>query len=351
MGIIKANVMSSLGWAIVSTGRHSDQKMAPAINKSQCNHISAVVSRDLNRAKAFAYEHNVSAAYDDFEKMLQDKNVDAVYLASPNHLHADQTIKSAIAGKHVLCEKPMALSVRDGENMIEACENSKVNLAIGFHLRAHPAHQYLRSLVSEGILGTISLAQVSWVRGNRGQIVPPNRPDNQKWWEDPSMVGAGVTMATGVHCVDLLRYILDDEICEISSMFDSEKASLEHIATMLIRFNKGTIASIITSRRNPDWPSQDVSIYGSLGSGISLDSVDTTLKGKLEVQSESVNKNMDFGSNDSISLYVDQIEAFSKSIQGEGLPLATGQDGLQLIKVVNAMIESQRSGSKVFLDK
>ena len=338
--------MSSLGWGIVSTGRHADQKIAPAINASPYNHIAAVVSRDINRAKAFSAKHNIAASYDSFESMLLDDNVAAVYLTSPNHLHADQTIKAAIAGKHVMCEKPMALSVTDGERMIEACENANVYLSVGFHLRAHPAHQYLKTLVSDGALGTISLAQVSWVRGTRGQIIPPARPEDQKWWEDLSMVGAGVTMATGVHCVDLLRYILSDEVYEISAMLDGKGESLEHISTMLLRFTKGTIASIITSRRNPDWPSQDVSIYGSLGRGSARDSVDTVLKGKLEVESESVNEIMDFGT-DSISMYLAQIETFSKAIQGKGSPLATGLDGLQLTKVVSAMIESQRSGSRI----
>ena len=95
--------MSSLGWGIVSTGRHSDQKIAPAINASPYNHIAAVVSRDINRAKAFSATHNIAASYDSFESMLLDDNVAAVYLTSPNHLHADQTIKAAIAGKHVMC--------------------------------------------------------------------------------------------------------------------------------------------------------------------------------------------------------------------------------------------------------
>jgi len=166
----------TVGWAVVSTGRHPDQKMAPAINAAHNAEIVAVVSRDLARAQAFAAKHHAAAAYDDFESMLRDPRVDVVYLASPNFLHAEQTLKAAQAGKHVLCEKPMALTVEECQRMVEMCQRQKVSLGVGFHLRHHPGHQRLRQAVRDGVLGTVALAQAQWGYGNRGLDKPRPRP-------------------------------------------------------------------------------------------------------------------------------------------------------------------------------
>ena len=152
----------TFGWAIVSTGRHPDTKMAPAINIANDSVITAVVSRDAGRAQAFANKHGAMAAYDDIDAMLADPAVDVVYVASPNALHCEQTLKAAAAGKHVLVEKPMALGVEECQLMIDACKSAGVKLGVGFHLRSHPAHQRIRELIASGGLGQ---SQRAWESG------------------------------------------------------------------------------------------------------------------------------------------------------------------------------------------
>lgn len=340
---------TSLGWAVVSTGRHPDTKMAPAINAASGNHIASVVSRELDRAQEFAAKHDAANAYDDYSAMLRDPAVDIVYLASPNHLHAEQTVMAAAAGKHVLCEKPMALSMADGQRMVDACTAAGVHLGVGFHLRSHPAHQRLRQLVSDGTLGTVSLAQVSWVRGNRGQERPPARPTAQQWWEDPAMVGAGVMMATGVHCVDLLRYVLGEEVTELTALTDGAPGTLEHIATMLLRFESGTVATVTTSRRNPDWPSQDVAVHGSLGRGAVVGSVDMVLAGELTVETDLLSERETYDPPDAIGLYTRQVGAFAEAVVSGQPSLADGVDGLRLVEITLAMVESASTGRRVAL--
>ena len=143
----------TIGWGIVSTGRHPDTKMAPAINAADGASLAAVMSRDMGRAEAFAQKHGSASAYDDLDALLRDPAVDVVYIASPNALHAEQAVRAAEAGKHVLVEKPMALSVDDAQRMIDACDSAGVRLGVGFHLRAHEGHQRLRTLVADGALG------------------------------------------------------------------------------------------------------------------------------------------------------------------------------------------------------
>jgi len=339
----------TLGWAIVSTGRHPDQKMAPAINATDDARIAAVVSRSKARAREFADKHSGANAYDDYAAMLRDPAVDVVYLASPNHLHTQQAVEAAAAGKHVLCEKPMALTIDDCNRIVDACAAANVRLGVGFHLRNHPGHERLRDLVAAGSLGTISLAQANWVRGVRGQSAPPLRPPDQQWWEDPAMAGAGVMMATGVHCVDLLRFVLGREVTEVSALTDAAAdAPLEHLITLLLRFEGGAVGTVITSRRTPDWPSQDVAVYGSLGKGIVSGSVETVLQGNLSVTTDAMDEQQHFGPG-AIALYARQVEAFCRAVAEGTDPPASGLDGLRSAQVTLAMVESARTGRRIEL--
>ena len=134
-----------LGWAIVSTGLHPDNKIAPAINA----------------ADAFAQKHGAKAAYDSLDALLQDSRVDAVFIALPNFLHLEHTLPVAKAGKHVLVEKPMATTLEDSVAMVRSCREAGVKLATGYHLRTHPGHILARRLILEGTLGQVVLAPSS----------------------------------------------------------------------------------------------------------------------------------------------------------------------------------------------
>lgn len=338
-----------LGWGIVSTGRHPNSKMAPAINAAEGNTIAGVISRDLGRAQSFAAEHAVAAAYDNLEVFLRDPAVEVVYIASPNALHAEQTIRAAQAGKHVLVEKPMALTVDDAQRMIDACETANVQLGVGFHLRSHEGHQRIRALVDEGSLGPIALAEANWNRGVRGQESPPSRSGLQAWWDDPALIGAGAFMATGVHCADLLRYVLNDDVAEVAAISDATaERPLEELVTLSLRFKKGTIATIATGRRTPDYERNDVVLYGTKGRAGVHASIDMNKTGSLSVRTEGLTEDYNYNS-DPIELYTKQVEAFGIAVQGNGDPLATGLDGLRVVEITLAMVESAKTGKRVAL--
>ncbi|MDA1036294.1 MAG: Gfo/Idh/MocA family oxidoreductase [Chloroflexi bacterium] len=337
----------SLGWAIVSTGRHPDTKMAPAINTASDSTIAAVVSRNIGRATAFADKHGAKAAYDDVDAMLRDPAVDVVYVASPNGLHVEHTLKAATAGKHVLVEKPMALSVDDCQRMIEACDNAGVKLGVGFHLRTHPGHRRVRDLVASGGVGKLSLTTANWGRGTRGVITPPPRAALQAWWDDPTMVGAGAFMATGVHCMDLMRFVTGREVTEVVALNDaSAESPLEELLTLSARFDDGSLGTIMTGRRTPDYQGNDVMVYGSEGRAGVRDSIDMVLCGSLDVATEALTTNETF-ETDPIALYTWQVDAFNDAVERDVEPAASGLDGLRAAQVTLAMVESARTGRRV----
>ena len=193
----------ALGWAIISTGQHPDNKIAPAINAADGQELVAVYSRDRGRAQTFAEKHSAKAAYDSLDALLQDSRVEAVFVASPNFMHARHTIQAAQAGKHVLSEKPMATTLEDALAMVRACRDRGVKLGVGYHLRTHPGHILARRVIADGALGRISLAQAQWGRGVRGHTSPAPRTGLRSWWSDPLAMG-GAAAGVKFNDADLL---------------------------------------------------------------------------------------------------------------------------------------------------
>ena len=342
----------SLGWAVISTGRHAENKIAPAINAAPHANLVAVYSRDQQRADAFAERHGALAAYDSIESVLQDSRVDAVFIVSPNALHASQTIQAARAGKHVLIEKPMATRIADAIAMIQACRQHEVTLGVGFHLRTHPAHLTILQALQQRALGDIAFMQGQWGFGTRGQTMPPPRPPLQQWWEDPALIGgASSMMGTGVHVVDLYRFLLGQEIVELTALADGLTPSqpLEQLLTMSLRFEDGPLATICCGRRLPD-SLNDLVIYGSDGRVVSRGTLWEAREGSLEIISETMQSTVDYP-HAFLANYLDELEDFYHAVTEKRDPAATGLDGLRAVEVTMAMMTAARERRTVKIER
>jgi 1,5-anhydro-D-fructose reductase (1,5-anhydro-D-mannitol-forming) len=347
----------ALGWALVSTGKHADTFIAPAIGLAEDTQFVAVYSREQERAEAFASKHGAQAAYTSLETLVADSRVDVVCISSPNFLHAPYTTIAAQAGKHVLVEKPMATHVDEAVEMVQTCRSHGVQLGVGFHLRHHPGHQEARHLIAEGVLGTITLAQAQMGFGRRGM---PEIPDasfmearsgsRSVWWWQPEQVGgAWAMMAMGVHCVDLLRFLLGQEVVEITAITDGQNQAspLERLATLCLRFSDGTLGTVCCGMKIPD-SKNDATLYGSHGRIVLGNSLWTNLQGALEVTSDTVNTTVSYP-QDPVALYKRQVEAFNRALKRHETPIASGLDGLKAVQVTGAMIESAARGRTVKL--
>lgn len=337
----------SFGWAIVGIGRHPDLRMAPAIRQARDARLLAVCSRNAGRAATFARKHGAEAGYDDYQAMLRHPGVDAVYVASPNALHAEHTIAAARAGKHVLCDKPMALTIEDGRAMVDACRASGVKLGVCFHLRHHPAHKEMRRLIQSGRIGEPTMAEAQWASGTRGLAEPPRRPTLQGWWEDPDLVGGGATMASGVHCIDLLRFLLGKEVTDVVALTDgqTEARPLEQRACITLRFQGGLLAQVSAARMVPD-PRNDAVIYGTNARLSALGTMSMAFGGELEQADGSARRSTRFPKED---MYRSMVEAFQEAARQGREPDASGLDGLRCIEITRAAFESARTGRAVRL--
>ena len=338
----------SLGWAIAGIGSHADLKLAPAMNLADDARLVAVYGRDQGRADAFAEKHGADAAYSDLDSLLADSRVDALFVASPNHLHAPQTIKAAAAGKHVLSEKPMANSVTDAAAMVSACRDHGVKLGLGFELRFHPAHLWARKIIDGGTIGRIRLAHGQWGRGNRGEPEHLPRTGLREWWETPQLIGdASVLVGLGVHVFDLFRFLLREEAVEVVALTDGQTTHqpLEHIATIALRMSGGTIAQVMCGRMLPD-TQNDLALYGSDGRFATKETVWEARLGRAEVVSATVNDNEAY-EYDYLANFVAELNDFRDALESDRDPSATGEDGLKATQITAAAIESAKTGKVV----
>ncbi|NLE76737.1 MAG: Gfo/Idh/MocA family oxidoreductase, partial [Chloroflexi bacterium] len=164
-------------WGVIGAGGFADARSIPGLKQSQSAHLQAVMVRDASRAAALAQKHGAHEAYDTVEALVASPNVDAVYVCTPVDLHPDHVEMAAAAGKHVLCEKPMALTVAQCQQMIETCRRHGVQLAVGYMVRYRPHCQMARRLIDQGRLGRI-------VAG-RAQTVLWHAPSPTAWRHDP----------------------------------------------------------------------------------------------------------------------------------------------------------------------
>ena len=338
----------AIGWGFIGTGRYPDRAGAPGAALADDTELVATYSRDRGRAEAFASKHGFQAAYDSVEELLADSRVDAVFIATPNNLHSTHTRMAAEAGKHVLTEKPMALTVDDGITMVRTCKSNGVKLGVGFQLRCHPGHIEARKLVQQGVLGSIVLTQAQLGNGERGQLSRTIRTGLSEWWEHPEMIGGASTMiGGGVHAIDDMHFLLGQNVVEIAAITDGQNLenALEGIASMCLRFDGGAVGMMVCSGRIPD-SKNDVVIYGSDGRIVLKDASRPSMGGELEVVSETVNNTVAY-EPDPLLLFKWQTEAFNRAILNDEEPAASGIDGLKIIQVTLAMIESASTGRTV----
>ena len=332
-------------WGILGAGKIAESQMAPAIAAAPGHELVAVMRRELDAAQRFADRHGARRAYDSVEALLNDSEVNAVYVATPPHLHAHQTVLAARAGKHVLSEKPMALTTGEARQMIEACRASGVMLTICHYQRLNARHQRIRSLVEEGAIGQVTAARI-----NFSERFPP-QPG--VWHHRPEISGGGPLMDLGIHCIDLLRYLcgpVESVAALVETLVDDSPVA--DTATLLLRMASGVQAVVTshwTTANHEPGRTNGVEICGTEGSIIAApisakDSAGTlrllTAEGKRDYSVEPG------GPRPHVAL----LGAFGEAVAGDRPNPISGEEGLAGLAVVEAANESARGGHRAAVD-
>ncbi len=213
--------MKTIRWGIIGVGDVTEIKSGPALYKSEHSELVAVMRRSGDKAKDFAERHNVPRWYDDGDALINDPDVDIVYVATPQYAHKEYTLKAAAAGKPVYCEKPMALSFDECQEMIDACETAGVPLWIAYYRRAMPRFLKIKDLIDSAI-GDIQTVSIQLFKPTNVQA---NTPIEQLHWNyRPELSGGGLIVDVACHQIDLLNYYFG-EIAEVTG-FVSNQAGL-----------------------------------------------------------------------------------------------------------------------------
>lgn len=217
--------MPTLKWGLLSTAR-INRSLIPPLQASKRNDLVAVASRDATRASAYAKEKGIPQAYGSYEEMLADPDIDVIYNPLPNHLHAEWTIKAVEAGKHVLCEKPLACSVEEVDAIADAAKAANVVVAEGFMYRHHPRTWKVKSLIEEGAIGDLHV-----VRG--AFTFNLSRPDdirlNPEW-------GGGSLWDVGCYPLSFARYVIGAEPVEVYGQQYTGPTGIDLTFTAQLRF-------------------------------------------------------------------------------------------------------------------
>jgi 1,5-anhydro-D-fructose reductase (1,5-anhydro-D-mannitol-forming) len=317
-----------LHWGVVGLGRIADTEIAPAIAASPHGILHGVVSRDQGRADSFAERHRAVRALTDLGELLRDPDVDAVYIATPNALHADQVVAAAQAGKHVLCDKPLALTVADAQRAIAACDEAGVRLGVTFQTRFHDAFDRCRPAIRSGSLGDILVAQVE---------MSPGRTLLRGWRTDPSLAGLGTVNNVGVHGYDLIGYLLGAEVVEVTALVGHESGLVpETLALALLRFDNGALGYVNANQSVPHTQA-DITIYGTKGRVIGRSCTRPNMTGSMTILSEDDEISFETSSMDA---YRRAVEAFEEAVRDGREPSPSGADGLRSVELTTAIAQS-----------
>ena len=242
-----------LRWGVLSTAAIARTKVIPGIAKAEHCEIVAIASRDVALAERVAAELSIPNAHGSYEALLADPGIDAVYIPLPNHLHATWAIAAAEAGKHVLCEKPLATTSRDAERMVEAAERAGVHLMEAFMYRLHPSWVAVRELVASGRIGRLMSVQ-SWFSFYNAD------PANIR---NILAAGGGALYDIGCYCVNLSRMLFGAEPTRVEGIVMRDPVGGTDVLTSGILDFGGGLASFTCSTRAED--DQWVEVYGTEG--------------------------------------------------------------------------------------
>ncbi|MER8632076.1 Gfo/Idh/MocA family oxidoreductase [Mesorhizobium opportunistum] len=330
----------SLKWGLIGASTIARQFMVNAIRVQADGKIAAVMSSSPERGQAYAVENNIAVAVSTLDELLAE-DIDAVYISTTNELHLEQALAAIKAGKHVLCEKPLALTSADARTMVAAARAAGIVLGTNHHLRNAGTHRAMREAVAAGRIGRPIAARVF-----HAVYLPENL---QGWRIARPEAGGGVVLDITVHDADTLRFVLGDDPVEVSAFTQSAGmagSGLEDGAMCIWRFKSGLIAQSHEGFTT-SYAGTGFEVHGSEGSLIASNVMTQKPVGAVMLRTASGEEELSFDHED---LYVRSVRRFHAAIHGDGQPAATGEDGIWSLASAEAALQSASSGKAIEID-
>lgn len=334
-----------LGVAVVGIGHLALEEIIPAFGSARNVRLAALVSGHRDIALAIAAQNGLpeKSVYDyrGFDRLKDDPDVDIVYIVLPNALHLEYTERAAAAGKHVLCEKPMAANVDQAERMIKACRDAKRKLMIAYRLQYHPAHREMIRLAREKTYGALRFIEA--VNGQNDAAVG-------QWRQIEALAGGGSLPDVGIYCANAFRYITGEEPVEVTGKVtrpadDPRFKEVEDIATFTLQFPSGVLATGTSGYSfHEDRRLRCAAADGWFGLDPAFSYNNLVMHIGHKTGMASAREQRVWTPK---SQFAVEMDAFAEAIRHDRDPLTPGEEGLQDMKVMEAIYRAAAGGTPV----
>lgn len=314
----------TLGIALLGTGRIASSAFVPAVQAVAGADLVAVLSRDQDRGDTFARQYGIPHAYDNLESLLQNPQVDAVIVATPDAMHESQVIAAARAGKHTLCEKPMAPTVASCNRMAEAVRASGITFAMGYNNRFNTGLQRIKTLLDDGAIGSVRYARA---------LLTTQVQDPKGWRALGEQSRYWALSATGTHLIDCFRwYFGDPDSLGGALSAPVHQGPNDELSTLVLNYSGRLLAELTASAVFRS--GNRLELYGESGSIIGEDVFGSSAGGAITLNGEAV-------AFDAENSFIGQIRAFVNAIEQRRSPQVTLEDGLRNVRIMEAAREQK----------
>jgi predicted dehydrogenase len=321
-------------FGIAGFGLHAVRRLMPGFALARNCKVVALSRRDSNKARKAAVQYGVPHVFASTEELCRCPEVDAVLVTTPNACHLEDVLTAVAARKPVLCEKPMGMNADECRQMVEAARKAGVLLGVAQVFRFEESTERFRARIAAGDIGRPIFA--------RAEFSFPDSGHHRTWLYDRSLAGGGPIADVGVHCIDALRYILQDEPRRVSVVGRSDERSgnVESAAIVTLEFQRGTLATVLVSfRAHYRTP---LEIVGDAGVVRADDALNVEYPIKLELWRDGQRVAEETVSNH--LAYARQVDAFAAAVEGQEVFPVPGQQGLQNQIILDAAYRSLSSG-------
>ena len=336
------NGKGKLRYAALGLGWIVQEDVLPAFPNTNNSELAALISGDETKREELGKKYNVPAyTYEQYEECLKKENIDVVYIGSPNHLHLEHTVRAAKAGVHILCEKPMAVTEDECEQMINAAKENNVKLMIAYRLHFDKANMEAVNIVQSGQIGEPRFFD---------SVFSQQVEEGNIRLTEPLENGGGSFYDMGIYCINAARYLFQDEPTEVFAFIanNGEKrfAKVDEMTSVSMRFPKETLAHFTSSFGASS--TATFRVVGTKGD-LRMDSAYTyagDLKQEITVDGEKQEQSFPAGDQ-----FGAEIQYFSDCVLNNKEPEPCGREGLADVRIIRAIIESAQTGKPVKLDE
>ncbi|MGE5631893.1 MAG: Gfo/Idh/MocA family protein [Caulobacteraceae bacterium] len=340
---------------VIGCGKIAQVRHIPEYADNKNCSLVGFYDRSLSRAEEMVQKYG-GLAFSSYKELLENKEIDAVSICVSNHLHAEITIAALHAGKHVLCEKPMATTISDCEAMVKAAEETGKKLLIGHNQRLTPAHIRAKQLIKEGLIGDIITFKTTF--GHSGPETWSINPGRDVWFFDKKAAAMGVMADLGVHKTDLIQFLTGQTIIEATAKLttldkrnsDGKLIGVDDNAFCIYRMTNGIVGTLTVSWTYYGPEDNSTVLYGSKGIMRIYDDPDYSIKvmlhngEKINYKLESIQTNDNQTKSGVIDLFID-------SIMNDKETELSGRVALSAMRAVFASVESSGTGKTVAINK